>query len=505
MILTLQMFKSMPKEDQAVWVQREKPHLNSDQVEVVLAILNKENIVVLGGPGTGKTESINAGFELLSRLDPSIRCARTAPTAAAASLLPGGQTHYAWLQTGSISVQSHTPKFRKTLDTERCKKQLLDTDVWHLDEASLLNEPCYMSIESAARYHRPGREFMGGMQVVLSGDIAQLPVIEPPSGAGYGRDTKIKIRSILENLPPSIRVIMLTKNMRSAGDIRHQAIIKASVQENPDVRKKAVELLNQICCNKVLSSKEALSTSRTTGETIITCTNIRRDDYNLENNLILKNEFPDGPIPISDAKPLHTWDSLPPDVKKELRDKGGLEKEEDAITKQNRFEKHLVLYPGQNVRIRKNTDTHLNGDVCKFMSVSEDRSFITLFRYSDGATLNVMKCDLTSEFIQTIGYEQFPVIKDAASTVHMSQGMTIKNGIIFDPRGLEYFGSVVAQMLYVCISRTQSLDDIILTSPIDPSCITKVPCSNAIQKFWSFDFMEKYPKITMDELLAAFA
>ena len=509
--ITHELFMRMSIDEQNEWISGTLPpgnslNMNKLQIEACRLILTGHCVALLGGPGSGKSFTTDRADYLLHILSPSTEFARTATTGMASTHLNNGKTLYNWLKTGTASCLSYTDAFSKRLQTDLSGVILKNTDVFQVDEASMLSDTAFSHIVNAATKHRNNHsEYLGGMRVILSGDIMQLPVIPGTAGAGNKRKYTVPLISILENLPYNIKKITLTENMRSDGDLKHQAIIKAIVQQDPLVRKRAVELLNEYCYKEPLSPIEALNYSESTGMTIITPTNHQVELYNKNQMELLRKRNPSGPIFIGRAKPLHEWKDLDPIVKANLQDENGLKMEENHIRDQKRFEDDLSLYEGQSIMLRKNTEDYKNGEKCQFISVSEDRTVMTVSRYSDKAILKVTKCDLTSEYQPKIGFEQFPVIKDAAMSVHKAQGSTETGGIIFDPDGLTCFKKDTARVLYVAVSRTQSLSKIILTEKIDPDIIVNDLCQRELQRLWHIDYMSHYPKITLEELNAAFA
>lgn len=507
-------FKGLPIEEQKYWIKNTIPSgkeevLNDEQVLLCLQICLGKNVCLLGPPGVGKTFALNRAQYLMNILFPDKRFDRTATTGMASSHLYNGKTIFDLLKTGPDSCLSYLPQFREKLMSVRVRKIIEEMEIIHIDETSMLSEPMFNYLESAAREIRKNRKFMGGIQIILSGDIFQLSVIPGSEGAGLLRKKRIELLSILENLPAPFDVKMLTQNMRSRDDTQHKALITALIQKCPIVRKRAVELLHENCYKSPLYLDDAISLSRKTGMVILTPTNSSDDGRcNLYNQTLadrLRKENPSGPIEIGRAKPLHTWETLPTWVQNVLRDKGGLKIEEDSILSQKRFEVHLFLYPGEPIMLRKNTDEYKNGDKCEFISLSADGSYLTVRRYSDGAILKITKCDLTSEFVSNIGFEAFPIIKDAAMTIHKAQGCTLESGVIFDPYKLCAFKKHAPRMAYVTVSRTRSLKNFVMTEKMEDDAMTSDEAQADIERLWSLEYMADYPTITLEELNAAFA
>ena len=484
---------------------------NEEQIQMLSYFLNGKSIALFGPPGTGKTYVSNLACEINKRVH-NKKFVRTATTGMASTHLADdnktGKTVYNWLNTGAESMIGHTPDFlNKMRKSEKCKKALCDADILQIDEASMLNQMTFGNIENAAREIRKKRTYMGGIQTILSGDIMQLGTIDVAQGGGNMRDlTHIAIPGVLDNLPGAFEVIMLKKLMRS-GDELHQEIMKGIVSEDVQICSRAIKILNEICCKEELDSREAIQKSSDTGSTIITYANSTVDTYNEIERKRLASRYPDGPIPIGIARKLHGWDTLPQDAKNYLENEKGLAREEEEIVDRRSFVYKLSLYPNQLCMLRRNTKDYKNGQTCIFKDVirNDDGEVVAILvvRCSDKKELTVEKAQHTSEWVNEVGYEQFPIIPNAAVTVHKIQGSTL-DGIIFDPAYLEFSGKDAPRLLYTAISRTKSLKGITLTNHINPTIFTKQVVRDEMNKLCELEYMADYPKTTLVKLNSLF-
>jgi hypothetical protein len=482
------------------------------RMAVEKSVLKKKNIALIGPPGTGKTFTTNLIDKVLHIVYPNIRFARTATTGMASTHLTSdsgdAKTFYNFLCSGSVSMISHREEFKdKLINDKRCQDAFTNTDVLQIDEASLLGETTMSHMECAARIARkPCRQYMGGMQVLLVGDIHQLGTIDVAPGGGHDRDgIPIPIQGILDNLPDSFEVVILTDLMRSSEDTLHQEVLKGLVSIDVLIREEALKMLNRICCKSMISEWEVLQTSNP-GSTVITYSNRQVDFYNLLRRRMYEKENPSGPISIGVARKLHTWDTLSREDKKSLKDEEGLQREEREIIKRASFITDLRLYPNELCLLRRNTDTYKNGDTVIFLGVEEKEhgKVLKVRRLSDNRTLLIEPMDHTSEYVNKVGYEQYPIISKPAVTIHKIQGSTLEE-VTFDPTYLNSSGKDAARLIYTAASRTRNLKSLRLTAAIATEILTNEVVQKELATLWSLEYMADYPTTTLEKLRTAYA
>lgn len=127
------------------------------QAQALEIMLSGRSVFLTGGPGAGKTHTVN---EFLLRT--SSRVALTAATGIAATHI-GGQTIHSWAGVNA----------RPNVDGIRAADTLV------IDEISMLSGATLRSVDQACRrarerYDKP----FGGLQAVLVGDFCQLPPVQ---------------------------------------------------------------------------------------------------------------------------------------------------------------------------------------------------------------------------------------------------------------------------------------------------------------------------------------
>ena len=137
-----------------------------------LRILNAgANVFLTGAPGAGKTYVLNQFVKQARQRGASV--AVTASTGIAATHL-NGQTIHSWSGVGVAQVMTDT--LLKQIKTRRGKR-IRATDILVIDEISMMHAWLFDMVDQACRAVRRSREPFGGLQVVMSGDLFQLPPV----------------------------------------------------------------------------------------------------------------------------------------------------------------------------------------------------------------------------------------------------------------------------------------------------------------------------------------
>ena len=141
--------------------------LATEQREAVKEVINNGVVVVTGGPGTGKTTTINAIIHMLEKRDLEVMLA--APTGRAAKRMSEAtgreaQTIHRLLEIEFMREDSHRQSFAKNEDDP------LDTDVLIVDEMSMVDVVLMNALLKA---------MVPGQHIILVGDADQLPSVGP--------------------------------------------------------------------------------------------------------------------------------------------------------------------------------------------------------------------------------------------------------------------------------------------------------------------------------------
>jgi ATP-dependent DNA helicase PIF1 len=145
--------------------------MNTGQQKALEKIRAGSNVCITGGAGTGKSHLIGA-------LHGTEHMAVTAMTGSAALLIKGTTLHSRLslrLAKGSASeIASNISKYR----TRTAYYDILDMKMLVVDECSMLNDILFDKVSRVLQILRKNTKPFGGVQVVLVGDLYQLPPVE---------------------------------------------------------------------------------------------------------------------------------------------------------------------------------------------------------------------------------------------------------------------------------------------------------------------------------------
>jgi len=149
--------------------------MNEGQQQVFEKVKNGLNVCITGGAGTGKSYLIG---EIFSALHSTKHMAVTAMTGSAALLIRGTTLHRRLslrLAKGTASeIASNISKYRKYT----AYYDILELDLLIIDECSMLNDILFDKVSNVLQILRRNSKPFGGIQVVLVGDLYQLPPVE---------------------------------------------------------------------------------------------------------------------------------------------------------------------------------------------------------------------------------------------------------------------------------------------------------------------------------------
>lgn len=137
-----------------------------NQKDAIENALKSPVVVITGGPGTGKTTTVNGVIKSFKKIDPNIKILLAAPTGMAAKRMESA--------TGIPSKTIHRlleyKPFEGELQCGRNEENPLDSDVVIIDESSMIDIPLMYKFLQALKDET---------QLVLVGDINQLPSVGP--------------------------------------------------------------------------------------------------------------------------------------------------------------------------------------------------------------------------------------------------------------------------------------------------------------------------------------
>lgn len=403
-------------------------------------------LFVTGGAGTGKSTFIR---ELRERF-PEKRSVVLAPTGVAA-LNAGGQTIHSFCQ---LPLRPVLPSDAREADEPELIRAL---DLVIIDEISMVRADILDGVDAFLRLNRKSVQPFGGVQMVLVGDLFQLPPVVTPAdrefiSARYATPQFFSAHALqgLKFFPVELEIVYRQRDATFAEML-------AKIRDGEGAGE-AVRVLNEQCVGRTLTSRHLILVPT-------------RKAAAAENEARLA-ELP-GPERTYTARREGTFetaadDRLPAPPQLALR-KGA-----QVMFVRNDAERRWVN--GTLGEVKELHDAAVRVRLEDGSSFEVERIEWQDVRYALGET----KDDQTRKSIveEVAGtYEQFPLMPAWAVTIHKAQGLTLARVLVDFDRGAFAEGQV-----YVALSRCQTLEGLSLRRAVR---LNEVRTSEAARGFYA--------------------
>lgn len=400
----------------------------------------RQILFVTGGAGTGKSTFIR---ELRARF-PEKQSVVLAPTGVAA-LNAGGQTIHSFCKLPPRLV---TPQdIRKQKDTALFEK----LDLVVIDEISMVRADVLDGVDAFLRINRGSSLPFGGVQMVLVGDLFQLPPVVTPRdaqaiGERYASPHFFSANSLkgLKFFPVELQIVYRQRDATFA-------TLLSRIRDGVGAAE-AVARLNNNCTGRELKGRHLILVPT-------------RDAAAAENDARL-SALPGDP---------RTYDAVC---------QGSFEA---AAPDKMPAPKQLALKRGAQVMfVRNDSDRRwVNGTIG---IVKELRDAAIVVEVDDGTEHEVEVIEWedvqyaldekTNTVVEAVAgvYRQFPLMPAWAVTIHKAQGLTLERVMVDLARGAFADGQV-----YVALSRCQSMEGLSLKRSVR---VSEVRCSETAREFY---------------------
>src|SRR5215469_13798880 len=143
------------------------------QKQALAVIMGGANVFLTGAPGAGKTYVLNQFVDRAMRAGRRLEV--TASTGIAASHI-GGTTIHSWSGLGILD-DLHAEDLKRLGASDKLIKRYNSVDILVIDEISMLHGKRLDMVNRLAKVLRGNEAPFGGLQVILVGDLFQLPPV----------------------------------------------------------------------------------------------------------------------------------------------------------------------------------------------------------------------------------------------------------------------------------------------------------------------------------------
>lgn len=147
------------------------------QAQALHVMMSGQNVFLTGPPGAGKTYVLNKFIKLAEQTGKKV--AVTASTGIAATHI-GGSTIHSWSGLG-IKARLNTGELKALSSSGKLTKRYNSADILVIDEVSMLDGARLDTLNQLAKVLRRSDNVFGGLQVILVGDLFQLPPVSRES------------------------------------------------------------------------------------------------------------------------------------------------------------------------------------------------------------------------------------------------------------------------------------------------------------------------------------
>jgi len=404
--------------------------MDPDQIRAVDLATSGKSFFLTGAGGTGKSYVIRSIVETLNRCGKD--AALTAMTGCAALLLgKGAKTLHSWagIGLGKDPAPAIIAKIKKSF---KAKKNWLAADTLIIDEVSMMTPELLDKLNEigrGVRKNQAGRPF-GGLQIILVGDLYQLPpinksgdddhsfVFESKTWADIIEDTVILTTVHRQSDPTFLKIL----NEARLGSLSEESLRILETRRNSDWKR--------------LEIKPTLLFTRRADVEQINMTQLKKckgDDITFK----AKTVYSPAAFSVKATEQEIQWAT-------EKMDKNGP------------YVPDLTLRVGAQVMLLTNMDVEhglVNGSRGVIEKFCEGPEPYPMVKFRNGEVIIIQPASWASEDLEGFHREQIPLRLAYAITIHKAQGATLDCALIDIGDNTFEYGQA-----YVALSRVRSLE-----------------------------------------------
>ncbi|TAH35178.1 DUF2075 domain-containing protein [Candidatus Saccharibacteria bacterium] len=394
------------------------------QAQALNIMLEGHSVFLTGAPGAGKTYVLNEFIRRAKRTGKNV--AVTASTGIAATHI-GGTTIHSW---SGLGIKDFLTEYdlERLSKTDKLIKRYNGADVLVIDEVSMLHGQRLNMVNQVAKLLRKSDRPFGGMQVILVGDLFQLP----PITRGSDNVDFVHLSEAWEELSP--KICYLTEQHRQVGD-ELLDLLEA-------MRRGEVNELHEAALQERLKEQRP-------GDLVVT----RLYSHNMDVDSINQRHLRE----------------LEQDGKRYRMQTKGQQAKIEQLIKSVLAPEELELKVGAEVMFVANNfpQGYVNGTRGQVVGFNDNVPVVEL---SNGREVRVepFSWKLEEDGKARAEVAQLPLRLAWAITIHKSQGMSL------DGAEIDLSRSFTPGMGYVALSRVRSMDGVYLTG-INQMALTMHP------------------------------
>lgn len=414
--------------------------LSVEELIIDACVRMRANVFIQGSGGTGKSCLIRKIASLLEKKHLIISV--TASTGSAAINVKGTTLHrFAGIGLGNLDADE---LFQKVIRSRTATSRWMATKVLIIDEISMIGAGLFEKLDYIARRITLVDKPFGGIQLIVSGDMLQLPPI---------KDNWIFTCDVWKKLDFTIYTLKIPKRYDDLDYFKMLLRIRRGEHTEDDID----VLLTRL---KEYSNIKKLMESSSTDETMIKPTILYSyradvDQYNYTELSKLNHQQ------------IHftSIDVISSKLGKQISDE---QKTFYTNLLNDAIPEKLILKVGAQVMLRKNLDVEsglVNGSRGVVVEILETESLVNV-KFLNGIIMSIGREDWEVEDTEVFACRsQIPLILAWSYTIHKSQGATLDCAVC--DLGKSVFANSQA---YVALSRVKNLKSLYLSN-FDPNSI----------------------------------
>jgi ATP-dependent DNA helicase PIF1 len=392
--------------------------LNEEQQYAMNLYKEGASFFLTGPGGVGKSYVIRAISQ-----DEGVHV--TALTGCAAVLLENATTLHAWAGIG-LGNSDLVSTIRSVRSNVHAKKRWLNVKTLVIDEVSMLTGDLFDKLNNLAKALRKNTEPFGGIQLILSGDLYQLPPIDKDKGFVFECDAWHECMSY---------VVTLSRIVRQT-DTKWQTILnklRTGVCDN-----KCLKLLTPRIVDTLTPDHDGIVPTR------LFCKRVDVDEMNARELLAIR-------------QPIRTYEAVVRVDDPKTYTSKEIATAVEWMDKYMPYKPILKLCIGAQVMLIVNLDPAnglVNGSRGVVTKISGDTPVV---KFMNGMEIPIEKHAWAHDAYPGLTREQYPLVLAWAITIHKSQGQTLDSAVVDCGLSVFEYGQI-----YVALSRVKSLDALYL-------------------------------------------